>query len=271
MALWTWRTLADERVEVDRHDGAGPSTEGPTEVASVAATAQRVSQWTGLAAKYAEKWDVPISWILAIIMAESRGNPKAENWCCAGLMAIYWSVHGKTKQDMLDPEKNVDYGTSLLARARSQGYDLPAAASMHVAGAKSDAQGNLTPHGGGCCSARCAPSCDQNTCVEHPDFPAGSPWGMCEHMFPRTDGDGSVGYIDRVVRFNNYWVQRLGQSQPAQPPGQVLPTKPASASTAATLVAFAIGAAAGYEAIKLVPWLARRIARHASADLRRRS
>jgi hypothetical protein len=220
MALWSWRTLPDERVEVDR--GQGFEVAQPIETPSVVQTADRVLEWLPLAETYAEKYGVPVSWILAIIFAESGGNPKAENFCCAGLMAIFWTVHGKSKADMLDPEKNVDYGTSLLAQSRARGQDLPGAASVHVAGGGTTG----TPR--------------KNSL---------SPWGMAEHMWPEGQGDGSVGYIDRVVRANNMFVERLEHGDVPPP----LPYLGQRASALAQLTFFGLGAAVGYAAISLLP------------------
>ncbi len=229
MALWSWRTLPDESVEVDR--GTGMALEGSKEGFGIRKSQERVLQWAQLAAKYSKKYDVPASWILAVVFAESGGDPKAENPCCVGLMAIHLAAHGKTRADMKDPDKNMDYGTSLLAASRNAGYDLPASASIHVAGGGS----KFKPHAGTCKSAR----------DKHPSFPTGSPWGMCEHMFTSTHGDGSVGYIDRVVRANNSFVSLLaGLSLPngPQPPIQL-----AGFSSPLPLVA---GVAVGFIAIQ---------------------
>ena len=206
MADWRWRTLPDETVEVDRRDGRGFSTAGSEVGFGVEKAQARVLAWAPIGDKYAQKYGVPLSWILGVMFAESGGNPSAENPCCVGLMAIHLKAHGKTRAQMLDPEQNIDYGTSLLARSKNKGYDLPAAASIHVAGGGR----RLVPHAGTCSSAR----------GKHPSFPAGSPWGMCEHMFTKTMGDGSVGYIDRVVRANNSFAALLAGRQPgAAPPG----------------------------------------------------
>jgi len=204
------------------------------DVAAVHQAAERVLQWAPLADKYGDKYGVPPSWILGVIYSESGGDPAAENPCCVGLMAIHLAAHGKTRSEMLDPEANVDYGTSLLAASRLRGYDLPAAASIHVAGGGRD----MKPHPGDCRSA----------VGIHPDFPDGSPWGMCEHMFPRTHGDGAVGYIDKVVRANNFMIDALGARLP-MPPTPFPPGRIAPASVVGSIVPFALGAAAGYLAL----------------------
>jgi hypothetical protein len=235
MAKWSWRTTPDESVEVDHGDGDGLVRSTSLPHSNVLATQQRVFEWGPLAAKAGAKYGVPLSWILAFVFAESGGKADANNapLCggtgCVGLMAIHWAVHGQTLEDMLDPEKNLDYGTSLLAESRRRGYDLPAAASIHVAGGGTE----YKPHSGTCCSALCKPSCGRN-CSEHPEHPEGSPFGMCEHMFPRTDGDGSVGYIDRIVRANNSFIDLLagrGYQDPTDDPFYKPGISPADAMT----------------------------------------
>jgi len=226
MALWTWRTLGDESVEVDRKDGAGPTTAGSEFAFNVEPTQQRVMQWLPLAEKYSKKHGVPVSWILGVIFAESGGNPAAENPCCVGLMAIHLKAHGKSRAAMLNPDLNMDYGTSLLARSRNKGFDLPQAASIHVAGGGY----KLEPRPGTCSSARV-----------HPAF-ASSPWGMCEHMFPKTGGDGAVGYIDRVVRANNSFIRLLGLSRP----------EPLAAGIGQKALPLLLGVGIGYFGVELL-------------------
>lgn len=222
MSLWKWRTLPDGRVEVNRQDGNGFQAAPSLDHHGVVTTADKVSQWEELASKYAAKYNIPQSWILAFILAESGGDPSAENFCCAGLMGIYWSVHKKTKADMLDPEKNIDYGASLLASTAAKGYQLPGVASVHVAGGGHSG----TPHDS-----------------------IASPWGMREHMWLGKPGvDGSVGYIDRVVRANNYWIDRLGGVQPAS----------AGKASLSSIIPFAVGAAGGFAAlVTILPRLKR--------------
>lgn len=182
MTTWRWRTAPDGRVEVDK--GSGFETPVLLDHPNVRKTLDRVLQWRSLVEKYAAKHGVPLSWLLGDIYAESGGNAAAQNHCCYGLMAIFAKVHGKTPAQMLNPDENVNYGASLFAASRAKGLDLPAAASVHVAGGGMSG----TPH----------PS-------------ATNPWGMREHSWvDRPDADGSIGYIDRVVRANNTFVKLLG-------------------------------------------------------------
>lgn len=234
MPLWSWSTLADRSVEVDRHDGFGPVRPTSGEHAEVVRTQQRVLDWERPAAEKASKYGVPLPWILAIIYAESGGRPDAENPCCVGLMAIHCVAHGKSREDMLSPDKNLDYGTSLLAESRRRGYDLPATASIHVAGGGTE----YKPHSGTCSSAMVSSA-----------FPDGSPWGYCEHMFTARQGDGAVGYIDRVVRANNSFIDLLAARgiDPSDP--WVAGSGAAVESLSGRLAAFVGAALLGYLAI----------------------
>lgn len=179
-------------------------------------------QWRELVEEKAAKYGVPPSWMLGIIFAESGGKADAANYCCTGLMAVMTQppVHGKTKAQMLDPDQNLEYGASLLAKSVAAGNDLPAAASVHVAGAGQDFQ----PHSS-----------------------LSSPWGYAEHMWlDHPAGDGSVGYIDRVVRANNMFVRLLGQALPLPadvPPHPYEPPPPVVAR--AGLGTMAAGAVVG--------------------------
>jgi hypothetical protein len=223
MALWSWKTLDDGRVVVDKGDGFQPYESEP--VAQVTSTADEVMAWRELAEAKAAKYGVPASWILAFIFAESGGNPSASNFCCTGLMAIMTQppVHGKSKAQMLDPEQNVDYGASLIAQSAGGGNELPGVASIHVAGPK------------------------VGTATE-PKQNIHSPWGMSEHMWlDNPQGDGSVGYIDRVVRANNMFVRLLSGSQHVPPPTTEPPPPLAKASSG--LVPFAVGGALGVAAM----------------------
>lgn len=259
MAKWSWQTTPDEAVDVDFGDGNGLVRPVSLDHAQVRATQDRVMEWGPLAAKAGSKHGVPLSWILAVMYAESGGVADADNApaCggtgCVGLMAIHWAVHRQTREDMLDPEKNLDYGTSLLAESRRRGYDLPASASIHVAGGGTE----YKPHPGTCCSAKCKPTCTHG-CTEHPEHPEGSPWGMCEHAFPSTQGDGAVGYIDRVVRANNSFIDRLaGKSTGYEipPPAPPVPSDDMDPETvrstvgAGPLAAFAGAAVLAYLAV----------------------
>lgn len=101
-----------------------------------------VDKWWPLAAKVSAEVGIPMSWILACIYTESRGNPKAEasdgGW---GLMQItHESLKaGLTREQVFDPEVNIGIGARVLHKhARVAGMDhLPKIASGYNAGAQS--------------------------------------------------------------------------------------------------------------------------------------
>jgi len=236
--VWAWRTLNDGRVEVDRNDGNGYQALGLNLVSGVVEAAKRTMQWEQLAREKAAKYGIPVSWLLAFTFAESGGDDKAENYCCAGLMAIYWKVHGKSRQDMLDAEKNMDYGASLLQMSAEKGYELPGVASIHVAGGGTKNEPHKSPS---------------------------SPYGMAEHSWgPNAQGDGSQGYIDRVVRANNMFVDilegRLDIGAPPVAPGPAPPPPPVepgrgtdAGSPRRQQAAFGVGLALGLGAMVFGP------------------
>jgi hypothetical protein len=61
----------------------------------------------------------------------------------------------------------------------------------------------------------------------------------------KPDGDGSVGYIDRVVRNNNLWIDRLG----AQPAPQIQTPR---SSPLGALGPFSVGALGGFAAVAVL-------------------
>jgi len=72
-------------------------------------------------------------------------------------------------------------------------------------------------------------------------------------MFPKTWGDGAVGYIDRVVRANNTFIDLLDQAR-WQPP-EMRPAKVGSA-----LAPFAAGSIVGYLSVSLLRrWLSQHV------------
>jgi hypothetical protein len=229
MAKWSWRTLPDERVEVDM--GSGYTIPVLKLGYGVDAWIDQTMQWAELAKEKGAEYGVPPSWILGIILAESGGDPDAENDCCVGLMAIMAQLVPQTRQELKDPVTNVDVALERsLGPSRERGLELPEAASVH--------------NGGG-----------GSTGMPHPS--SSSPWGMVEDRWKLgTGGDGTVGYIDRVVRANNMFVELLGKDQPAPSPspkpGQVAEAGMGRGKVAAFV---GVGAALGFAATKLLPRL----------------
>lgn len=94
-----------------------------------------------LAKKWANARGLPLTWVLATIVAESDGNPNAQGDCndsagnplaqcrSVGLMQVNWSVHAsklqqlgiaQTRADLFDPAVNIEAGTLFLRDALDQ-------------------------------------------------------------------------------------------------------------------------------------------------------
>ncbi|MDP3909780.1 MAG: lytic transglycosylase domain-containing protein [Gemmatimonadales bacterium] len=163
---WKWRTLEDGTVETDRGQGFGTDVFGPADYPSA-----KTLGWKALARKHARLHHVPLSWVLAVIYAESGGVQGAVSPVGAvGLMQIMPASHPDcgTKQQLLaDPDRNILCGTKYLAWALQRGNDLPRSASIYNAGPSAKTGG--------------------------PKKNPAAPWGLAENE----------GYIARVVRANN--------------------------------------------------------------------
>lgn len=128
-----------------------------------------LERWLTLTENIAANRFMSQAWLLAVIYAESRGDPKAEapdgGW---GLMQItHPSLKaGRTKAEVFQPAINVGIGADTLLKHAKVSQELPVLASCYNAGGASWG----VPH-----------KSDQ------------SPWGYRE----------TVGYISRVVAANN--------------------------------------------------------------------
>ena len=140
-----------------------------------------IDRWTNLSAKYSSKYGVPVAWILAIIYAESLGNPNAVNSEVPpglGLMQITdpGLKRGLSNAQVLIPDTNLDIGVSFIKRIITLGnHDLVKVASYYNCGGRSDG----SPH--------TAPTSGQN--------PA---WGYC----------ATVGYLERVTQASNTYLAK---------------------------------------------------------------
>src|SRR3990172_3099154 len=156
----TWLTLSDGSVQVD---GAVPELT-PRELEALCARV--ITRWRPDTERAAAKHQIPVSWILAVIYAETLGDPTLTSSAGAyGLMQIMpFNWGGRTRAQMADGPTNIDVGAGILAgHARRMGPDLPKIASGYNAGASAKTG---APHSS-----------------------AKSPWGMREN----------TGYISRVV------------------------------------------------------------------------
>ncbi len=129
-----------------------------------------VRPWQAIAHDASAETGVPVPWILGVIFAESRGNPRARSSAGAiGLMQLLSpeARGGLSETELLDPVANIHAGARFLQRLRRSVDQLPEVASKYNAGAELDG----SPHRS-----------------------SSSPWGLREQP----------EYIDRVVAANNY-------------------------------------------------------------------
>lgn len=228
MSLWSWITTPDGYVEVDKGDGLGYQR---IEIKPGPAT-EKTLTWLDLVAEKCIKYNVPIPWILGIIRSESGGDPNAslvtENERSYGLMAINIKAHKSvTKEQMLNPEQNLDYGVSLVADSYNKGFDLVESASIHNGGKISTSYNGKAgdPH-------------KSNT----------SPWGLRE-----TSGK-PYGYIERVVRSQNYFrriLNGIDTTTTIKESGTKLPAiNEDPESPFIKLIPFAAGTIFGYLAVR---------------------
>jgi soluble lytic murein transglycosylase-like protein len=118
---------------------AGKSARAQVPVAKIA---PRIVE---LARKWATLRGLPLEWVLATIWVESGGNPNAigDGGISYGLMQVNTRAHaarmaaaGVTPQMLLDPDKNIEWGTLILReaalRAKGAGADPIDVATRHV-------------------------------------------------------------------------------------------------------------------------------------------
>lgn len=178
-----WRTLPDGRIEVD-----GEGIVLPRSAAHEQRIQRVAAKWADLAREQSARTGVPASWILAIVDAESSGDPSVVSPVGAvGLMQImpsWW--RGNTAEQMKDARTNATIGTDLLADiARRPGvaWELPKAASVY--------------------------NCGSDKASGEPRSRPDTRWGMCAEGW----------YLDDVTRANNRAVELLGQARPASSGG----------------------------------------------------
>ncbi len=175
-----WRTLLDGSVEVAVNDG-------PYEVPRL--TSDRLircfdntrSRWEKAVAPIAEEFDVPLSWVIAVITCESGGYPGVVSLAGAvGLMQLMPTTANLTKEQLLDPMTNLRAGCKELARLRRSlaTPDLPSVASGYNAGFNPKTRAPW-------------PNSQSSPAVQ-------TPWGM----------RGELSYIDNVVAANNEYILR---------------------------------------------------------------
>ena len=128
----TWRTLPNWQTETD---GA---IQYPDAAASARAQRDVFARWGSLIATKAAKYGVPPELVAGVMVSESWGDPNAGSSAGAqGLMQVmpFHFPAGTTSAQMLEPDRNVDLGVSLLADAiKRVGRDVPRIAACYNAG-----------------------------------------------------------------------------------------------------------------------------------------
>lgn len=164
---YTWTTTADGCVLVNKGQGLTMPVLPKGRLRELANNV--ADRWAFLASEKADKYAVPLSWVLGSMFRESGGDPDAVSPAGAvGLMQIMPGIHGLSAEELRDPAVNVDKGAELLGQSLALGYDLPQALSRYNAGAQSSG----APH-----------------------VSSLSPWGMRENE----------GHISAVVSAHNYY------------------------------------------------------------------
>lgn len=136
----TWRTLDNGQIEVN---GNVPTFGGQHRAAL---QSQVIDRWGNAATAAAQRYGIPVHWIVGTIYRESGGNPKAKSADGGiGLMQLTskGAKAGRSDAELLsNPELNIRLGVALMAAQRREGDSLVEMASKYNAGARSD----LSPH-----------------------------------------------------------------------------------------------------------------------------
>lgn len=167
-----------------------------------------VNRWQTLASKNAR--GVPLAWVLAIIWAESGGNPNAfrtepSGQTGVGLMQLTSPAlkGGLSDEQLKDPGTNINLGCKFLAAImKAPPVDLPAVASRYNCGGRGDGSPHTSPTSG-----------------QNPS------WGLC----------ATAGYLERVSAASNTFLTSAPQAS-ARSPRQSL-IKPLALSVLAVLAA----------------------------------
>lgn len=178
---YQYRMTDEHKVEVQQPDGTWVAPM-PSE-AEIKLFEDGVWRWRHLAIAEEQRAGVPASYQLATVYSESYppgfpGNLSSDGG--TGLNALTHSsvFQGHTREEALDPALNMKLAADVHAKNMSRvGFDVPKLASMYNAGGTQSG-----PH--------------EN---------ASAPWGYNEYRHP-TSG---YTYISKVVRLNNYAVDRL--------------------------------------------------------------
>jgi len=130
----------------------GPKTGMPGGGAQMSADPDPVMRWEPIAREMAEKYDVPVAAVLALIQNESGGQPGAKSkensggqGRAVGLMQLIPMYHATDGADLTDPRTNIERGTRYFAQGyHAHGNRLDAGMANYFGGGGAfDAQGNI--------------------------------------------------------------------------------------------------------------------------------
>jgi len=160
---------------------------------------KNVSKWRDLVYKKAAKYNVAPALIVAVLWQESQGDPNAGSYADAfGLMQIILStakiVAGKSvsKQELLQPELNVDLGTKLLKQLYEKyNGNLPHILASYNAGGAYCGTGKKYPS-----SEPCSPNM----------------FGLVQNC----------GYIDHVIKNYNRAIELGWDGHPVKPTSKIV-------------------------------------------------
>lgn len=233
---YAYQTLPDGTVQTLAADGTW-TTPWPSP-AEIKLYDDMVDQWTPLVEDAAARYSLPdtlVPGILGIIYSESGGKahigPSFDGG--VGLMAITAEVLKRkpggghyTSDELKDPALNIDIGVGKMIAPEFavMGLDLPQIASGFNAGFGKAGAHRSTE----------------------------GPWGWREYKIPST---GAHPYISKVVRINNYVVERrrsgLGPSGGgATPEGAGMPSEPSSSPSLLSWLAILAVAGVAYAGVR---------------------
>lgn len=176
----------------------------PCAAADSAALPKLRAQWGSLVSAACKKYDLPVEWIFALMLAESRGNPDVKSPAGAiGLMQVMPLNAGG--RNLADPAQNLDAACDLLSRLQKHPkgpWDLLELSSQYNAGP--------APTGGAKFSIQ------YDFCLVNGVGPSKLPDGV---IFQSP-------YLRQIAGASNWQLINIGTVKPAQKPPVVLPNLP---------------------------------------------
>jgi hypothetical protein len=140
-SMYRWRTDECGLIWVSK-DGA-PEFVPTLRGANALGMESVIARWSDMARVVAERWGLPVEWILSMVWRESAGNPRAfrrepNGWTGIGLLQI---THPSLKgglidEQVFDPQTNLEIGARYIARSivAKYGRDFPKISAAFNAG-----------------------------------------------------------------------------------------------------------------------------------------